>query len=241
MLRIEGGIIAVFCLIHLFAGKLRVLERVPRSRWLSFAGGVSVAYVFLVLFPEIAEIQVSLESHSPIALSSEHQAYLLALVGLSVFYGAERLVKGRKDGHEQPGEHKQGVFFMHLGVFALYNALVGYLLVHRESAEVQSLVFYGLAMGLHFLVNDYGMRKIHAHRYHQLGRWILAIAIVAGWLAGLALEESSALVHGLFAFLAGSTILNVLKEELPEERESRFIPFAAGVVLFTLLVIFSAG
>lgn len=241
MVGIEGGIIAAFCVIHLFAGKLRVLDRVPRSRWLSFAGGVSVTYVFLVLFPEISAIQTSLESHSPVAVSSEHQAYLLALVGLSLFYGVERLVKVRGDNHQQAGEHKQGVFFVHLSVFALYNALVGYLLVHRESAEGQSLVFYGLAMGLHFLVNDYGMRKIHAHRYEQLGRWVLASAILAGWLGGLALEVNSALVHGLFAFLAGSTILNVLKEELPEERESRFIPFAAGASGFALLVIFSAG
>ena len=36
-------------LVHLFAGKLRFLHVIPRSRWLSMAGGASVAYVFLHL------------------------------------------------------------------------------------------------------------------------------------------------------------------------------------------------
>jgi hypothetical protein len=31
-----------------------------------------------------------------------------------------------------------------------------------------------------------------------------------------------------FAFLAGGVVLNVLKEELPDGRESRFLPFLAG-------------
>lgn len=41
--------------VHLFAGGLRAIDRVPRSRWLSFGGGISVAYVFVHLFPELEE------------------------------------------------------------------------------------------------------------------------------------------------------------------------------------------
>lgn len=41
----------------------------------------------------------------------------------------------------------------------------------------------------------------------------------------------------LFAFLAGGVILNVLKEELPEERESRFSAFAGGALLYAALLL----
>ncbi len=41
--------------VHLFSGRLYFLDSVPRSRWLSIAGGVSVAYVFVNLLPELAE------------------------------------------------------------------------------------------------------------------------------------------------------------------------------------------
>lgn len=34
---------AGLALVHVFAGRLRFLDGIPRSRWLSIAGGVSVA------------------------------------------------------------------------------------------------------------------------------------------------------------------------------------------------------
>jgi len=44
-----------FMLIHLLIGRLAFLRAIPRSRWLSAAGGVAVAYVFLHVLPELAE------------------------------------------------------------------------------------------------------------------------------------------------------------------------------------------
>jgi hypothetical protein len=41
----------------------------------------------------------------------------------------------------------------------------------------------------------------------------------------------------LFAFLAGGVVLNVLKEELPDERESRFWPFLAGAGAYAALLL----
>lgn len=35
--------------LHLVAGRLRFLDVIPRSRWLSFGSGVSVAYVCFAL------------------------------------------------------------------------------------------------------------------------------------------------------------------------------------------------
>lgn len=44
-------------LIHLYSGKLRFLNTMPRSRWLSMASGVSVAYVFIHILPDLSEQQ----------------------------------------------------------------------------------------------------------------------------------------------------------------------------------------
>jgi zinc transporter ZupT len=41
----------------------------------------------------------------------------------------------------------------------------------------------------------------------------------------------------VLAFIAGGTILNVLKEELPEERKSNFWTFLIGVVLYSVLLL----
>lgn len=57
---------------------------------------------------------------------------------------------------------------------------------------------------------------------------------------GLVFEVSEAALAVLFAFLAGGVVMNVLKEELPEERESRLWAFVLGAGLYAgvLLVAF---
>ncbi|KOP24629.1 hypothetical protein AMR41_19780 [Hapalosiphon sp. MRB220] len=222
-----SGLFAVaLAIIHLISGKLRFLQVIPRSRWLSLGSGVSVAYVFIHILPELSQQQESISKALATNLSFlENHVYLIALVGVAVFYGLERLTKQSRRRKREAGEEditEPYVFWIHITSFAIYNALIGYLILHRESPGLISLLFFAIAMGLHFLVNDYGLRQDHKKTYDHIGRWILSAAIIFGWVIGTAIEIHQAAIAVLFAFLAGGIILNVLKEELPEERKSRF-------------------
>lgn len=233
----------LFAAIHLFGEQLRFLDLIPRSRWLSAAGGASVAYVFLHLLPELEAGQGALRER----IGLEHPVYLLALAGLVGFYGLERHVKvaqRRTDsatGGEAPTEGgksvPEGVFWLHVASFAGYNLLIGYLLLHREDHTETGFWLYVLAMGLHFLVNDYGLRQDHRRDYHHRARWVLAAAIVAGWALGLFVTIPEAGVIALTALLGGAVVLNVLKEELPEERESQFSAFLLGAASYATLLL----
>jgi len=145
-------------------------------------------------------------------------------------------------GVPQPDGERRSlcVFWIHLAAFAHYNVLIGYLLLHREENELRGLVVYAIAMSLHFIVNDQGLRQQHGSTYHLYGRLVLAAAPVAGLLLGLATNVSPLLLSALFAFLAGGIILNVLKEELPEDRQSRFSAFALGAILFAAVLLLTA-
>lgn len=55
------------------------------------------------------------------------------------------------------------------------------------------------------------------------------LAAFVGLGAATAAELSDAAIAALIAFLAGDVILNVLKEEVPNERQSRFWAFALGM------------
>ena len=224
----------VLALVHLYASKLKVLDVIPRSRWLSFASGVSVAYVFVHLLPDLSE-QQEVFAESTALNWLEHHVYLMALLGLAVFYGLEKTVAhSQKEGD---GATSEGVYWLHIVSFALYNALIGYLLFHREESGLVSLFLYAIAMALHFIVNDYGLNQDHQSSYRRCGRWILASAIVVGSVIGMSGEISQAAVSLLFSFVAGGIILNVLKEELPEERESRFSSFVAGTSSYAVLLL----
>lgn len=244
MIWCQALVVAVFVMVHLFAGRLRFLNEIPRSRWLSMAGGISVAYVFLHIFPELAAAQKTIAEGETLFAWVEHHAYMVAMLGLMIFYGLERVVKhsqqhqGKDPGHGD-AETTTGmkVFWLHMISFATYNALIGYLLVHREEQDRHDLLFFAIAMALHFLVNDFSLRQDHKDTYRRVGRWLLSVAVVVGWAIGLATMIHEAAVAMLFAFLAGGVVLNVLKEELPEERKSRFMPFAFGVIVYAILLL----
>ncbi len=63
------------------------------------------------------------------------------------------------------------------------------------------------------------------------------MAVLVGWGIGYTVEIPELAIPILLAFLAGGIILNVLKEELPAERKSRFWAFSLGVVVYALLLL----
>ncbi len=224
-------------LVHLLAGRLRSLTVVPRSRWLSMAGGASVAYVFVHLLPEVQEASETVDARGVFPAMLDTHVYILSLIGFATFYGLEQFVRRSRARDRRLAETDVSVFWIHCGSFAVYNALIGYLLVHREVPGVTNLLTYTVAMGLHFLVNDVGLREHHGDAYHRRGRWLLAGAIVAGCGLGYAVAVDELVLALLVAFLAGGIILNVIKEELPADRESRFWAFAAGATGYTLVLL----
>lgn len=222
--------------LHLIGGRLKFLDVVPRSRWLSIAGGVAVAYALLHLLPELHEhtqVFAGVEGRKrPLA---EQLVYVLTLVGLVTFYGLERVARHAR-GHPDPESVAPTVFWLHVASYAVYNALIGYLLV-REQRSGQSMLLFTIGIGLHFVVNDYGLQHHHRQRYRLVGRWILGAAILLGWLIGQLTEIHEAVTASIVAFLAGGILLNTFKEELPEERESRYWAFAAGAFGYAALLL----
>lgn len=227
----------ILAVVHVCAVGLRSLNRIPRSRWLSAAGGIAVAYVFVHLLPELARGQQVIERSEIGWLGAlELHAYLIALVGLLLFYGLERMIKVHRSQLNDPDAAHPGVFWLHIGSFAFYNSLIGYVLAERSDFRPSSLAWYTAAMALHFLVNDFGLQNAHPRLFGHKGRWILAAAPLVGWGLGMLSDVSELTLSALTAFIAGGVVLNVLKEELPEERESRFGAFLLGSMGYALLL-----
>lgn len=237
---LTGGVAIAFALVHLYGCRLKFLDITPRSGWLSASSGISVAYVFIHILPDLSDAQQDFQTSTPLLNFLEHHVYVAALIGMVAFYGLERLAKESRDKNMAEGDGdvtELGVFSLHMLSFTAYNLLIGYLLLHREESGLVSLGLYATAIGTHLLVNDYGLRGHHKRAYQKVGRWILAAAIIAGWVIGTQVAISEAALAVVFALLAGSIILNVLKEELPEERQSRFWIFAIGVSSYAAILL----
>lgn len=227
--------------VHLFASKLRFLDVIPRSRWLSTAGGVAVAYAFAHLLPELQEHGRALQemvANSRFAVAEERWVWLLALLGLVIFYGLEGAARRetRSPAEQQDENAGPAMFWLHMSSYGIYNALIGYLLV-REYQGGKLLIIFVLGIGLHFIVNDHGLRRHHKGRYRRYGRWVLSGAVLAGWIVGVSTEIHEAVTAAMTALLAGGILLNTFKEELPTERESRFWAFALGAGVYSAILL----
>ena len=137
-------------------------------------------------------------------------------------------------GSDRAGE---GVFWLHIAGFAVANLLIGYLLLHREIPGAVSLVLYAVALGVHLLGSDYGLVQHHRELYDRRARWWLVGAVAAGWIAGVLIELPEAAISLISAFLAGSIVMNVMKEELPEGRDSDFGAFALGSLFYAFVIL----
>ena len=237
---VTGLMALAFSATHVLIGQLRFVDRQPRSRWLSFAGGVAVGYVFLHLLPELAAHGRSFSSELGLEeLLAESLVYALALTGLVVFYGTERAMKmsrGRRQAEEGRDRPERGIFWLHIAASSVLIFIIGYLLNHREDMSIDGLALFFIAMLLHFVTADFGSRHDHPELYDRQARWVLVAATMGGWLFGLVVEIPTVAIGGLFAFVGGAIILVVLKEELPEERQSYFLPFLGGAAAYALLV-----
>lgn len=223
--------------LHLIVGRFQV-SWLPRAYWSSAAAGVAVAYVFIHLFPALESRAAAIEEAGIlVALDVRHVLYVAALLGFVGFYGVERVAR---TSHDDTGERPHGrAFWLHIASFGLYNAFIGYVLHEQRAAGLSELLLFLVAIGLHLAIIEYGLQHDHEGRYRGLGQWLLGSAVVLGAGVGFIVAPGPLATSLFFAVLAGGIVLNVIKEELPTDRDGRFWPFAlgAGVYMIFLLVV----
>jgi hypothetical protein len=220
----------------------RPIERFwSRRRWISAAAGVSVAYAFVDVLPELAEQnKVITAAAGNDGIFAEQRIYILALLSFVVLYGLQHMVLSSREARRSAVEDGRGhdrVYRVHLAGFAAYSALIGYLLVERADRGVAALVVYTLAMAIHVLIVNHTLSREHGSVYLRAGHWWLAASVIVGWAAGAMMPLSSLAFARLFALLAGGVVITSIGAELPSDREGRFWPFCVGAVAFALLLL----
>lgn len=203
--------------------------------WISAAAGVSVAYVFVELLPELAVFNSALAPpaeggvHGPFA---QRRVYVIALLAFVVTYALEHYVL---IWDASPGNRGAG-YRLRVGGFAAYSGLIGYLLVEHGERGAAALAWYVLAMGVHFVIVDHALAHEHGDAYRRRGRFLLAAAVPVGWLLAVVAPLPQSAVAWPFAALAGGIVMTSLRAELPDDRQGRFWPFCGAAVLFAVLL-----
>lgn len=154
--------VVLFALVHLYANKTRFINKNLQGQFLSFGSGVALAYIFIDLLPKLSRnenlVKGSLENLFPYF---EHHVYIMALLGFLLFFIVDR---------SQNLLNKQSAYFtLSLGSYALFNFLIGYAVVDKDNPEVQPLLLFTFAIGLHYFMNDYSLTQAHGSQYDRFG------------------------------------------------------------------------
>ena len=230
----------LFAIIFLFGGRLYVTSS-PRAA-LSLGAGVSTAYVFVHMLPELNEASsafVAATTHMGLP-TPELRVYVSALLGFLTFYGLENLVAWSREQAPQGGAERKSpraVVFLHIGGFALYAWLVSYLMVRGITEKPLPITLYAVAMGFHFLGIDHSLLREHGAAYLRVGRFILAGAVLAGWALAMLMEISKPVVITGLGLVSGGVVMNSMIMELPSEKDGSFWPFVVGAAGYTVLLV----
>jgi hypothetical protein len=232
----------LFAAIFLFGGRAayRPGQR-GRRRFLSFAAGISVAYIFVHVLPTlqvIREIQTQSPAHFKM-LFPEYSVYLWTMAGFLVFYGLETMAAGtRRDPENLAGEGGAAAWkaWVHIGGFALYSWILTYMMVWTGKGAL-ALCLYAVAMGMHIFTVTCGLSSEHEALYDRHGVYLPALASLAGWASALTLDIPRPILLDLVAFVCGGVVVNAAIAELPKEREGRYWFFVAGAAVYTALLL----
>jgi len=233
----------LFAAIFLFGGRVAYRPgQKGRRRFLSFAAGISVGYTFVHVLPILGEMREF--AHSPddfYRVFPEYSAYLWARAGFLGFLGLESMVTRPRRGTEnRTGDDGGAVpwrLWVHIGGFAVYAWLLTYMMVWTGKSTL-ALCLYGVAMGMHIYTITCNLSSHCQEVYDRRGAFLLALASLAGWASGLALDIPKPILLNMVAVVAGGVILNTAIAELPKEKESRFWAFLTGAAVYSALLLF---
>lgn len=233
-----GAVALLFAAVFLFGGHFHPLRALTTDRrsLVSFAGGMSAAYVFVQLMPEMHSARAAFVESVSLPLPREGKAiYFLALLGFLGFYGLDRLKVHLRHGPE-PAEQARA-FAVHLGGFAAYVMLMSYLLVRNLEGETAATLLFAVAIGAHFLVLEHTLREEHGASWQRVGRWVLAAMCLFGWSLAWLFALPHHVLALLVAFVSGAVIMTSVATELPTEKDGRFLPFLSGGLLYGLMLL----
>jgi hypothetical protein len=213
-----------------------------QRKLLSFGAGVTIAYVFVHLLPELeAAREVLARNDARMALPFPAlRVYLAALIGFMFFYALGYLVAANRKpaGSEATqGEEDRLRRSLHVDAFLVYVWLAGYLAVRSLEEGTTPTTLYTVALGLHFLSLDFTLFHEYGPWYKRSARYAFALAPLTGWTVGIFVGFSQFFTAALLGFMSGGIILNAIASELPKEKEGRLLYFLFGGAFYAALLI----
>ncbi|MBY0461793.1 MAG: hypothetical protein K2Q34_01250 [Alphaproteobacteria bacterium] len=246
------AICVVFLLaVHWAVPRLRKLNIFDESILNSITGGIALGYILLHVLPSLMLNLDELreETYSNFLGNEKNFTFLIfmfVLLGFLTLYILEKLAHDKtKNGQES----SQITYIAHVGTLTYLNLTIALMMPAMANESLSALMVFTFIMGLHFVLQDHSMSHHFPKLFDELGRYIIMVGIVVGWLIGIFLLPHTHTISAtlMYAFLAGALILGTVKIEFSLfEGHSHFPTFIASLsaeaaISFIILLLETIG
>lgn len=210
--------------VHFFSEKIQLTEGHLRYRVVSFAAGVSIAYLFLVLLPETYQAATHLKEW----------VFVFLLLGFAAFHLVEKLTYQHADRDMLMRELKE----THSVLFFCYYFVIGVVLEDLLKVGVLEGSLFLIPVALHAGLSTASLSEIHGEiRESLLARIVLSVSTLLGVAFALLVSMPLVVSNILIGLIAGALLYIIVKEFLPEREKGQPLFFLLGLVLFSGLKI----
>jgi zinc transporter ZupT len=206
-------------LIHFFSENLKSEEGLKHYRIISFAAGISIAYLFLDLLPQTYEAAVHLKQF----------VFVFLLLGFAIFHLAEKLVYQHANQDKLAKELKE---FHSISFFAYYF-LIGIVLRDKIQISLLEGSLFMIPIALHAGLSTASLARIHGEiRESVFIKIALSLSTILGVIFAILIQIPTVLNNILISFIAGILLYIIVKEFLPEKKKGQPLFFIIGLALF---------
>lgn len=211
----------VLSVAHYLGNRKDIQKKSNISLLQSFAAGFSIAYVFLLLIPEI----------SILGQGVEYEAFYLTLLGFIFFHFSHRIfIKANKKEHTDLSD------YLHLITLGVYNFLITFSLIEIIINNFIQGFLTLILVTAHAVLSEIAYTSQHREKISNLRLPFIYIFTALAGLISLLSATNLTLNYVLFALSAGAIIYISIREEIPPEKQSHPLYFLSGNMLFVLLI-----
>lgn len=200
-----------------------------RAEIISLVSGISVAYIFLSLLPELYEG----------VITTSRSLFVFVLIGFATFHIVEKFIQF----HVGKGRISEELHLNHsLGLF-LYDFSVGIVLANFLRMGFLEGILFFMAVLPHTALSNLSINRVHGLHHHKEMiieskpiKLFLAGASLYGVIMATTYSVSTKISHTLTGLVAGILLYVVIRETLPKDKEGNPLLFVIGVLLYSALI-----
>jgi zinc transporter ZupT len=206
---------------HFFGEKLKIDRNTKPYRIISFAAGISIAYLFLDLLPHVYEAASILKNG----------VFIFLLLGFATVHLVEKYIYQHADVQKLTKELKA----VHAVTFFLYYFMIGIVLKGKIQADILESVLFIIPVTLHAGLSTSSLSEIHGMiKENIIIRVLLSSAPLFGILFARAILIPEVAENIMVSLIAGILLYVMVKEFLPEKKKGQPAFFIVGLILFTV-------